>query len=147
MRVDELLRELAALVETDATATGIRLVLAVPPELPVITADRDHLKQVMLNLILNGVQAMPEGGTLTLQAGTTREALTLTVADTGHGIPTEALSRIFDPYFTTKAKGLGLGLAIARKIVEDHGGRIEVENQPGQGSRCLITLPLGKSPG
>src|SRR5574337_133255 len=142
VRTDELLRELAALVEADARATGVRLVLAAPPDLPVVVADRNHLKQVMLNLILNGLQAMPAGGTLTLDAAKTRGALTLTVADTGHGIPPEALPRVFDPYFTTKAQGLGLGLAIARRIVEDHGGRVEVESQPGRGSRFSVILPL-----
>ena len=142
LRADELLRELAALVEADAKSGGVRLVLSIPEDLPLIVADRDHLKQVMLNLILNGLQAMPDGGTLTLEAGATRETLTLSVADTGQGIPPEVLSRIFDPYFTTRTNGLGLGLAIARRIVEGHRGRIEVESEPGRGSRFRVALPL-----
>jgi signal transduction histidine kinase len=141
LRVDELLQELAALVEADAKAADVRVNLSVPANLPPVVADRDHLKQVMLNLILNGFQAMPEGGTLTLEAGRGRDGLTLAVADTGQGIPAEALPRVFDPYFTTKAKGLGLGLAIARRIVEDHGGKIEVESRPGRGSRFRVILP------
>ncbi len=145
LSTDELLRELVALVEADARSAGVRLVLALPPDLPPIVADRDHLKQVMLNLILNGLQAMPEGGTLTLEATRARDGLTLAVADTGDGIPPEALPRVFDPYFTTKAKGLGLGLAIARRIVEEHGGKIEVESQPARGSRFSVILPLEAS--
>jgi len=145
LRVDELLGELAALVEADAKTAGVRVTLSVPPDLPRFVADRDHLKQVMLNLILNGLQAMPEGGTLTLEAARTRDGLTLAVADTGQGIPPEALPRVFDPYFTSKAKGLGLGLAIARRIVEDHGGKIEVESQPARGSRFSVILPLEAS--
>ncbi|MBI3029822.1 MAG: hypothetical protein HYY64_09950 [Candidatus Rokubacteria bacterium] len=141
LRVEELLGELAALVEADARAGGVRVTLSVPPDLPHVVADRDHLKQVMLNLILNGLQAMPEGGTLTLEAARARDGLALAVADTGPGIPPEALPRVFDPYFTTKAKGLGLGLAIARRIVEDHGGKIEVESQPGRGTRFRVILP------
>ena len=108
-------------------------------------ADRDHLKQVMLNLILNGLQAMPGGGTLTIEAARGRDGLMLAVADTGDGIPPEALPRVFDPYFTTKAKGLGLGLAIARRIIEEHGGKIEVESQPARGSRFSVILPLEAS--
>ncbi len=142
LQAEELLTELAALVEADARSSGVRVALAIPSGLAPIVADRDHLKQVLLNLILNGLQAMPEGGTLRLEAAATRDTLTLTVADTGPGIPPEALPRLFDPYFTTKAKGLGLGLAIARRIVEEHGGRIEVESRPTRGSRFRVALPL-----
>jgi signal transduction histidine kinase len=146
LRVEELLTELAALVEADAKAAGVRVTLSVPADLPSLVADRDHLKQVMLNLILNGLQAMPDGGTLTLEAARTRDGLTLAVTDTGPGIPPEALPRVFDPYFTTKARGLGLGLAIARRIVEEHGGTIEVESQPGRGTRFRVVLPWGERP-
>lgn len=145
LHVQELLEELVTLVEADAKAAGVRVTLSVPPNLSSLVADRDHLKQVMLNLILNGLQAMPGGGTLTLEAEPAREGLRLIVADTGQGIPPEALPRVFDPYFTTKAKGLGLGLAIARRIIEDHGGTIEVESQPARGSRFSVILPLEAS--
>ena len=145
LRVDELLGELAALVEADARSAGVHVILSVPTDLPPVVADRDHLKQVMLNLILNGLQAMPGGGTLTIEAARGRDGLMLAVADTGDGIPPEALPRVFDPYFTTKAKGLGLGLAIARRIIEEHGGKIEVESQPARGSRFSVILPLEAS--
>ena len=140
--VGELLGELAALVEAEARQAGVTVRLAAGG-LPQLIADRDHVKQVLLNLMLNAVQAMTPGGTLTLQAEGGRDAVTITVADTGPGIPPETLPRIFDPYFTTKPGGLGLGLTIARRIVEAHGGALTVESGPGRGSRFRVRLPLG----
>jgi signal transduction histidine kinase len=95
-----------------------------------------------LNLVLNGMQAMPEGGTLTIEASADDHSLFLNVADSGTGIPPDDFPKIFDAYFTTKATGSGLGLAIARRIVEAHGGKIVAESEPGRGSRFRITLPL-----
>lgn len=146
VRVPDLLDEVLGLVEAEARRAGIRIERSVPADLPAVEADGDRLKQVLLNLVLNAVQAMPDGGTVTLGAALARRALTLTVADTGPGIPPEVLPRLFEPYVTTRAKGLGLGLAIARRIVEAHGGRIEVESRPGRGACFRITLPLGGAP-
>jgi len=107
----------------------------------VVTADPNYLKQVLLNLVLNGIEAMPNGGTMTLEATASRGKRILSVSDTGMGISKESLERIFEPYFTTKAKGSGLGLAIARRIVEEHGGTISVNSEPQKGSRFEIVLP------
>jgi two-component system sensor histidine kinase HydH len=142
---DELLGTLAALLAPEARAAGVELRVAVPDGLAPIVADRDRLAEVLLNLARNGLQAMPSGGVLTLGAEPERDGLALTVADTGAGIAPDILPRIFDPYFTTKADGLGLGLAIARRIVEAHGGTLEVDSAPGQGSRFRIRLPRGES--
>ncbi len=139
--VGELLSELAALVEAEARQAGVTVRLVVGG-LPQLVADRDHVKQVLLNLMLNGVQAMSPGGTLTLEAEGGRDGATITVGDTGPGIAPETLPRIFDPYFTTKPGGLGLGLTIARRIVEAHGGALTVESAPGRGSRFRVRLPL-----
>ena len=144
LQLDELLRELAALVEPEADQARVAVRLAVGA-LPLVHADRDHVKQVLLNLMLNAVQAMTSGGTLTLEAEAVRDAVTLTVADTGPGIAPDVLPRVFDPYFTTKPGGLGLGLTIARRIVEAHGGALAVESEPGRGSRFSVTLPLGRA--
>jgi signal transduction histidine kinase len=110
-------------------------------DLPPLKADREYLRQLLLNLILNGFQAMPDGGTLTLEARASRGNFLITVTDTGTGIAPENLPRIFEPYFTTKAKGSGLGLAIAHGITEAHGGTITVTNEAG-GCRFLISLPI-----
>jgi len=142
VRIGELLGELALLARADAESSKVEIHVAASPNLPVVRADVNYLKQLLLNLILNGIQAMPNGGMLRLEAKASRENLILTVADVGEGISPENLPRIFEPYFTTKASGSGLGLAIARRIVEAHGGTIEVKSEPGQGSLFLISLPL-----
>jgi two-component system sensor histidine kinase HydH len=96
----------------------------------------------LLNLMLNGLQAMPHGGTLTLEAKTSNSNFLIAVTDTGTGIAPENLLRIFEPYFTTKAQGTGLGLAISRRIIEAHGGTITATNESGGGCRFEISLPL-----
>lgn len=142
LRVPDLLDEVLRLVETECRRGRIQIERTVSQHLPLLRADRDRLKQVLLNLVLNAIQAMPAGGTLTLDAAPAGGVLTLTVSDTGGGIPPEVLPRLFEPYVTTKSRGLGLGLAIARRIVEAHGGRIEAESAAEGGSRFRITLPL-----
>ena len=142
LRIDKLLEELALLAGSDAGAANVQIKVDAPSDLSSVRADRNYLKQVLLNLILNGIQAMPGGGTLTLAARTSRADLLLTVADTGAGIEPRLLGRIFEPYFTTKNNGSGLGLAIARRIVEAHGGQINIESEVGQGSRFHISVPL-----
>jgi signal transduction histidine kinase len=142
IQVSGLMDEVVRLVEAEAGASSIRIERAVPAALPTLEADRDRLKQVVLNLTLNAIQAMPQGGALTLGAAVTDGGLALTVTDSGAGIPPELMPRVFDPYVTTKTKGLGLGLTIARRIVEAHGGRVAVESQPGRGTCFRVTLPL-----
>jgi signal transduction histidine kinase len=97
-----------------------------------------------LNLILNGLQAMPKGGTLTLKANTSNGNFLISVTDTGIGIAPENRRRIFEPYFTTKAKGSGLGLAIARRIIDAHGGTITVFSETDQGCCFQIALPINR---
>lgn len=137
-----LLDEVLGLAEGEARASAITIERDIPREPPPLQADRDRIKQVLLNLVLNALQAMPGGGVLTLGARASGASLTLSITDTGAGIPAEIMPRLFEPYVTTKVKGLGLGLAIARRIVEAHGGRIEAENRPEGGSRFRVVLPL-----
>jgi signal transduction histidine kinase len=139
--VPALLREVATLLEGDAAPQGVRVVAEADADLGPLHADRARLIQVLLNLGLNAVEAMPEGGTLTLSAARAPGGIRITVADTGSGIPAELLPRIFDPWVTTKTRGLGLGLPIARRIVEAHGGTLDVESRPGHGSRFHVLLP------
>jgi two-component system sensor histidine kinase HydH len=122
------------------------------PHLPVLWADGDKLKQVVLNLLKNAIEATPPGGTVTVGTeGPPKERkgeadwVKLSIRDTGCGIPPENRDRIFDLFFTTKPRGTGLGLPICRRIVEDHGGKIAVEGQPGEGTTFTIQLPLAPS--
>jgi len=112
--------------------------------LPPILMDREQMKQVILNLLLNALQAMPKGGRLTMAAQVFEDNrwVQLSIQDTGVGISPENLGRLFDPFFTTKEGGLGLGLSIAHRIVDQHRGRMEVESQPGRGTLFRIWLPL-----
>jgi len=110
---------------------------------PVILADPDQLDQIFSNILHNGIQALPEGGQLTLETGLeSPEWLAVTIADTGVGMPAETLAKIFEPLFTTRAKGIGLGLAIVKTLVEGHGGTVAAESKPGQGSRFTVRLPF-----
>jgi two-component system, NtrC family, sensor histidine kinase HydH len=142
LRVQDVLNELATLVEGEAQQSKVQIRVVAPLTLPPLKADREYLRQTLLNLILNGLQAMPEGGTLTLKANTSNGNFLISVTDTGIGIAPENRRRIFEPYFTTKAKGSGLGLAIARRIIEAHSGTITVSNEAGGGCRFLISLPI-----
>ncbi|HOK53454.1 MAG TPA: ATP-binding protein, partial [Armatimonadota bacterium] len=111
--------------------------------IPKIQADGKQLEQVLRNIIINALQAMPEdGGTLSVQTKTVGQFVELAITDTGSGIPEEKLDRIFVPFFTTKTKGTGLGLSVVQKIVENHGGRIEVTSVIGQGTTFKIMLPI-----
>lgn len=118
--------------------------------LPAIRADPDQLVQVFRNLIQNAVQAMPDGGRLTIKTeangvdlGGRSHHVTVSVADTGVGIPGENLEKLFEPLFTTKPKGIGLGLALAKALVEGHGGSIRVRSQEGKGATFRVALPVG----
>ena len=138
----EVLKELASLEDSAAKRSRVQIRVIAAPNLPALKADPDLLTQVLLNLMLNGLQAMPEGGTLTLEAKTSNSNFLIAVTDTGTGITAENQRRIFEPYFTTKAKGTGLGLAISRRIIEAHGGTITASNEMAGGCRFEISLPL-----
>ncbi len=127
-----------------ARQANIDIKTFVPPDLPRIRLDRELLKQGMLNLLLNAVQAMPHGGTLTIQASRLEgdEGVELHFIDTGMGMSPEVQQRIFEPFFTTRTGGCGLGLPTLKKIIEAHGGRIQVQSEPGRGTKFSIRLPL-----
>lgn len=124
-----------------APPEGITLALSLQPSLHVL-ADRDQLTQVLVNLVKNAQEAMPEGGRIDVRARAEGERAVLEVEDQGPGIPAEKRARIFEPYFTTKAAGTGLGLAICARIAQEHGGALGVESEPGRGARFTLTLPL-----
>jgi PAS domain S-box-containing protein len=124
----------------------IRVQLGLDKSCPKVRADADQMNQVLINLIMNAVHAMPDGGTLRIEMAPANEMVMLTVSDTGHGIPQEAMSHIFDPFFTTKefGKGTGLGLTVVKGILEEHGGSIVATSEPGTGTTFTIQLPVSK---
>jgi signal transduction histidine kinase len=140
------LQDTMTLVSGEAAKRGVRLDLA-PSALPLVRGNREKLRQVFLNLLLNGVQATGRGGTVTItaahcSAGEGKPAgVEISFADTGEGIDPTALPLIFEPFFTTKTGGTGLGLAITQKIIESHGGKIEVESSVGKGTIIHVRLP------
>jgi len=149
------------MVSSVAEAHRVQVVPQLPGVSVIARADQGQLEQALTNFVLNGIQAMPQGGTLRVGVGTRRvrppappggpegEYLTLTVTDEGDGIPREHLDRIFEPFFTTKGvgQGTGLGLSVAYGIVAEHGGWIDVESEVGRGSRFTINLPSAATAG
>ncbi len=121
---------------------NIELTKKLAADLPEVEIDPDQIQQVLINVVTNAVQAMPDGGKLTISAREKDKFLEVEIADTGGGIPQEAMDKIFDPLFTTKAKGIGLGLAVCKAIIDRHQGNIEVESQIGKGTTFIIKLPL-----
>ncbi|WP_147820150.1 ATP-binding protein [Salidesulfovibrio onnuriiensis] len=132
------------LVRQEAEASGVSVSLDIAEDVGAVDLDPDRLTQAMINLYVNAVQAMPEGGRLDVRADREEDALRLTVADTGPGLPHGDVSRIFDPYFTTKQAGTGLGLAIVSKIIEAHSGEIRVEHTGPEGTAFTILIPIEK---
>ena len=139
----ELLDEMLALLQhDDRCAPSIAVVRQLDPALPKVRADRDQVRQVFWNLLLNAVQVMGAEGTLRIETRRAGRRVEILVRDSGPGIPAAVLPRIFEPFYTTKADGIGLGLPIVRRIVEEHGGRIAVDSQEGVGTCFVVSLPL-----
>lgn len=142
--IGELLKTALDLVQYRLKDGRIQVRLRIPAGLPHVTGDASRLSEVFVNLLKNAIDAMPEGGTLGVEAAFQPEdgAVRVEVRDSGHGIPAEHLPRIFDPFFTTKApgRGTGLGLSISHGIVKDHGGEIWARSEPGQGTTFAVSL-------
>jgi len=135
------------LLESQLRNTQIEVVRNYGEELPLAPGNAPKLQQVFMNLIINARDAMPDGGRLEISTEAYEDSLVIRFRDSGMGIDPEHLSRIYDPFFTTKqiGKGTGLGLAVSYGIIKDHGGHIDVESKPGEGALFLITLPLASA--
>ncbi len=120
---------------------NIQVSTVVPEDFPMLTADASMLKRAIVNLVQNAVQAMPQGGKLTIKASIRRNEAIISVEDTGVGIPDEAKPKIFTPMFTTKSKGQGFGLAVVKRLVEAQGGTVTFESEVGKGTKFIIKLP------
>lgn len=141
--LSEVVAHTATLLSYEAEQLHVKIISKCPDGV-LIAGNRDRLGQVLLNLGKNAIQAMPDGGTLQITAGVVGRHLLIKVSDNGHGITQEDMSRIFEPFYTTKARGTGLGLALCRKIVEEHGGKITVQSAVGQGTSVSIIIPIGQ---
>ena len=141
----ELVTHSIRLVQQDARSGGVTIVSRVPETLPNLSLDRDRMLQVLINLYLNAIQAMPDGGTLTITAELRGDTVQLAVSDTGSGIPKQDITKIFDPYYTTKGSGTGLGLATVHNIIQSHGGSVDVTSRPGHGTTFTLSFPKQRS--
>ncbi|VFQ43484.1 ATP-binding protein [Desulfoluna butyratoxydans] len=136
--VDKALR----LIKCEADLAKVKIISSIEADIPNVAIDKDRFTQVLLNIFINGIQAMESGGSLTVKVFTLEDRLRFEISDTGDGISAADQANIFNPYFTTKKKGTGLGLAIAFKIIESHGGAISIESSKGKGTTFMISIPL-----
>lgn len=141
-RLQDAMDDILFWTRKEAKSQGVDVVLALPRDLPSLRADPPRLKQVLLNLVVNALHAMPDGGLLTIRAEGLADGVHIVIEDSGSGIAADVLPRIFDPFFTTRSGGSGLGLAITDKIVREHDARIEVDSRPGHGARFLLVWPM-----
>lgn len=140
-RLSTVIEELVDFFSPTARLGGLNVTLYIPADLPLVMLDREMFKQALLNLLLNAQQAMPKGGELIFQAGREPSGIFLSVIDNGPGMPPEVVEKAFKPFFTTRKGGTGLGLATTRRIVEAHGGRLELQSEVGHGTKFTLRLP------
>jgi two-component system, sporulation sensor kinase E len=140
--LNDVVRDTLAVLQPELDNRRLEVKEKLARNLPVAQFDPAQIRQVLVNLVKNAMQAMTKGGTLTLSTGATPDALWLAVTDTGCGIPPEQLNRIFEPFYTTKQKGTGLGLMIVQRIMRDHGGRVELESRLDKGTTFKLWFPL-----
>ena len=144
-QIQDIIKEVKGLLVKEAELHRIIIKEAYADNLPLVPLDSNQMQQVFINLFLNALQAMPEGGKLMVEVDRRNSqtgSVQVKVKDTGKGIAPEHLTKIFDPFFTTKSKGLGLGLAITLKIIKGHGGTIDVESTLGEGATFILNLPV-----
>ena len=148
--IKDIINEIIPFLIKEIADKGIRFIETYHPQLPKIKVDKTQMHQVFLNLFLNAIQAMPNGGELNIEAspmipnslkGVKQNFIKVVISDTGRGISSHIVHKIFDPFFTTKPKGIGLGLSITYQIIKKHGGTIKVESQWEKGTSFIITLP------
>ena len=139
--LNSLVREAAEFLQPELKSRNILLELDLGPGLPVLDLDQDQLKQAFYNIIKNASEAMKQGGMLKIRTSSDAEWVNIAFSDTGGGMTQETMARVFEPYFTTKKTGSGLGLMITQRIVRAHGGEVGLESDPGRGLRLTIRLP------
>ena len=135
----------AQVLEKQLIPENVEVITRLSPGLPALFVDHKQIGQVLVNLVTNACQAMPEGGELTISAQTEKSHVAFSITDTGCGMSEEDMEKSFEPLFTTKARGIGLGLAVSKNLVETNGGSIEMESDEGKGSTFRVILPIKKA--
>jgi signal transduction histidine kinase len=139
----DVVEHVSGLIRDDPSrASRVDVKVTVDPAVPRLAFDRDQITQVLWNVVLNGVEAMNGRGRLSLEVARQNDDVALAISDTGPGIPRERLPRLFEPFYSEKPNGTGLGLTIAERIVAAHGGRIEIDSELGRGTRVTLLFPL-----
>jgi two-component system sporulation sensor kinase A len=140
--LEPIIYDVISLLESQANLSGVQIMLNLPSTLPMVHCEENQLKQIFINVIKNGMEAMPKGGLIQIDAYTEDPGqVVLVFQDQGSGMPAEKLSRLGEPFFTTKEKGSGLGLMISQKIINEHGGFMHFSSEPGQGTTVTVLLP------
>ncbi|MEL3906369.1 MAG: ATP-binding protein [Treponema sp.] len=145
VNINSLIQNLLETFKEEFTAAGISLLTHLDSEMVSIQADDRFLRQAVMNILTNAKAAMPSGGELSITTRHGDDTVYLIIADTGKGIPPDMLHKIFEPYFTTKPDGSGLGLTMTYKVIKEHGGDIQVHSEPGMGTRFTLILPVSRS--
>jgi signal transduction histidine kinase len=140
--LQDLLKNLITLFQEEASSQGIILQTEILTGLPFIKMDPERLTQALINIMKNGMQAMRQGGTLRIETKLLKDAVEVMISDSGSGIPPDQMEKIFNYYYTTKEKGVGLGLPIAHRIIEAHGGQLKIESRVDSGTKVAVTLPV-----
>lgn len=143
--IDQFIRNSLRIIKHEAEVAKVNIITKIDPSLPILRIDPDRFTQVLLNLYINAIQAMKDGGDLTVNVRTQYDTVIFTITDTGKGISPDDQANIFTPYYTTKKNGTGLGLAIVYKIIESHNGTINIESVNGEGTTVSISIPLNKT--
>ena len=145
--INEVIEKSIDLISHQASMQSIKIEKKIKPKIPRIMIDKGQIQQVFINILLNAIEAMPQGGTLTISSGIEGQMITIGFADTGAGIPEENMRKIFDPFFTTKkqGRGTGLGLSVSYGIIERHRGRLDVKSRVEKGTTFIIKLPIESS--
>ena len=142
VQMGSLVQSVVSVVKQTAARHNIEFTVDVPGNLPPLPCDSGQIKQVLLNLMLNSVQAMPGGGSVAISSALRNDSVLVRVCDTGPGIPASDVESIYDPFFTTKQTGTGLGLPTAYQIIEQHGGELKLEKSDSSGTCFVFTLPI-----
>jgi signal transduction histidine kinase len=140
--LEQLLKNLITLFQEETSSQGIHVQAEIHPDLPFIKMDPERLTQALINIMKNGMEAMGQGGILHIEARSFKDHVEVVISDSGSGIPADQMEKIFNYYYTTKQRGSGLGLPIAHRIIEAHGGQLKMESQVGVGTKATVLLPV-----